>query len=94
MTSRFQKPLTLILAQAILAISLPLAALAAPSDTLESTGFELPINDVMVVDQAGNASASKVIAMNDATNSDVAILKIDDILPNTELPLSATNRPA
>ncbi len=85
MTSRFQKPLTLILAQAILAISLPLAALAAPSDTLESTGFELPINDVMVVDQAGNASASKVIAMNDATNSDVAILKIDDILPNTEL---------
>lgn len=85
MTSRFQKPLTLILAQTILAISLPLAALAAPSDTIESTGFELPINDVMIVDQVGNASASKVIAMNDATNSDVAVLKIDDILTNTEL---------
>jgi hypothetical protein len=82
MTTRFQKPLTFILAQAILAISLPLAALAAPSDSLASSEFELPINDVILVDQAGMPS-SRVIAMNDS--NDVAILKIDDILNQNEL---------
>lgn len=84
MTSRFRKPLTLILAQAVLAISLPLAALAAPSDSFASSEFELPINDVIVVDETGTPS-SRVIAMSDAANSEVAVLKIDDILTKNEL---------
>ncbi|MBX3149609.1 hypothetical protein KF728_05565 [Candidatus Obscuribacterales bacterium] len=57
MMSRFRKPLTWVVAQSILALSLPLAALAAPSEDMTSNGFELPINDVLLVDETRTASA-------------------------------------
>jgi hypothetical protein len=90
MNSRFRKPLTWILAQSIFALSLPLAALAAPSDSLGSEEFELPINDVIVMDEAGNASSSSAItyttlAMNNATSDDAAVLQIDEILTKDEI---------
>lgn len=48
MNSRFRKPLTLLMAQSILVLSMPLAALAAPLEGQTSNGFELPINDALV----------------------------------------------
>jgi len=79
-----------MLAQSFLVLSMPLAALAAPSDSIASDEFELPINDVMMSDEAGTVSPSKsltftTIAMNSATSEDVAVLKIDDILTKDEL---------
>ncbi len=96
MNSRFRKPLTWVLAQSIFALSLPLAALAAPSDSLTSQEFELPINDVMMVDETSSGSPSNsikytTVAMNNATTNDAGVLEIDDIITKTELsPLSGS----
>lgn len=55
MNSRFRKPLALLLAQSVLAITMPLAAMAAPNESLSSDGFTLPINDVLVVDEVASS---------------------------------------
>ncbi len=48
MNSKLRKPVSFLLASSVIALSMPLGALAAVTDGAEISGFELPINDKIV----------------------------------------------
>ncbi|MBX9669339.1 MAG: hypothetical protein K2X93_17065, partial [Candidatus Obscuribacterales bacterium] len=91
------KPLSFLLASSVIALSMPLGALAAVTDSAQAGGFELPINDKILSDASLpslaplpglKASLKGQAAQSSAADKTSDVLQIEDVLKDEASPLT------